>query len=98
MFAVVDIIGSAFMAVVRAVGSLLGGVGELGSGLLGITGSFGEWLVKLNEVIERTDIFNKVLGGIASFIRTIASAIKTFITTIAENFKLPGFEIFHSLL
>ena len=98
LFAVVDIIGSAFMAVVRAVGSLLGGVGELGSGLLGITGSFGEWLVKLNEVIERTDIFNKVLGGIASFIRTIASAIKTFITTIAENFKLPGFEIFHSLL
>ena len=98
LFAVVDIIGSAFMAVVRAVGSLLGGVGELGSGLLGITGSFGEWLVKLNEVIERTDIFNKVLGGIASFIRTIASAIKTFITTIAENFKPQGFEIFHSLL
>ena len=51
------------MAVVKAIGSLLGGVGDLGGGLLSITGSFGEWLVKLNETIETTDIFNKVLGG-----------------------------------
>ena len=63
LFAVIDIIGNAFMAVVKAIGSLLGGVGDLGGGLLSITGSFGEWLVKLNETIETTDIFNKVLGG-----------------------------------
>lgn len=98
LFAVVNIIGSAFMAVVKAIGSLLGGVGELGGGLLSITGSFGEWLVKLNDVIERTDIFNKVLGGIVSFIKAAATAVKNFITTIAENFKIPGFELFHNLL
>lgn len=98
LFAVVNIIGSAFMAVVKAIGSLLGGVGELGGGLLSITGSFGEWLVKLNDVIERTDVFNKVLGGIVSFIKAAATAVKNFITTIAENFKIPGFELFHNLL
>lgn len=98
LFAVVNIIGSAFMAVVKAIGSLLGGVGELGGGLLSITGSFGEWLVKINDVIERTDIFNKVLGGIVSFIKAAATAVKNFITTIAENFKIPGFELFHNLL
>lgn len=98
LFAVVDIIGNAFMAVVKAIGSLLGGVGELGSGLLSITGSFGEWLVKLNETIETTDIFNKVLGGIVNFIKAAAGAIKNFITTVAQNFKIPGFELFHNLL
>lgn len=98
LFAVVDIIGSAFMAVVKAIGSLLGGVGELGGGLLSITGSFGEWLVKLNETIKTTDVFNKVLGGIVSFIKAAATAIKNFVTTVAQNFKIPGFELFHNLL
>ena len=109
LFAVVDIIGNAFMAVVKAIGSLLGGVGELGGGLLSITGSFGEWLVKLNETIETTDIFNKVLGGIVNFIKAAATAIKNFIkaaataiknfvTTVAQDFKIPGFELFHNLL
>lgn len=98
LFAVVDIIGSAFMAVVKAIGSLLGGVGELGGGLLSITGSFGEWLVKLNETIKTTDVFNKVLGGIVNFIKAAATAIKNFVTTVAQNFKIPGFELFHNLL
>jgi hypothetical protein len=98
LFAVVDIIGNAFMAVVKAIGSLLGGVGELGGGLLSITGSFGEWLVKLNETIKTTDVFNKVLGGIVNFIKAAATAIKNFITTVAQNFKIPGFELLHNLL
>lgn len=98
LFAVVDIIGSALMAVVKAIGSLLGGVGELGGGLLSITGSFGEWLVKLNETIKTTDVFNKVLGGIVNFIKAAATAIKNFVTTVAQNFKIPGFELFHNLL
>ena len=98
LFAVVDIIGKAFISVIKAIGSLLGGIGKLGGGLLSITGSFGEWLVKLNETIETTDIFNKVFGGIANFIKNAAAAIKNFITTVAKNFKIPGFELFHNLL
>ena len=98
LFAVVDIIGKAFISVIKAIGSLLGGIGKLGGGLLSITGSFGEWLVKLNETIETTDIFNKVFGGIANFIKNAAAAIKNFITTVAKNFKIPGFELFHGLL
>lgn len=98
LFAVIDIVGKAFSAVFKAVGSLLGGVGDLGGGILSVTGSFGEWLVKLNETIEKTDIFNKVFGTIAGIIKTVATGIKDFITTVAENFKIPGFELFHSLL
>ena len=98
LFAVVDIIGKAFISVIKAIGSLLGGIGKLGGGLLSITGSFGEWLVKLNETIETTDIFNKVFGSIANFIKNAAAAIKNFITTVAKNFKIPGFELFHNLL
>lgn len=98
LFAVVNIVGKAFSAVFKAVGSLLGGVGELGGGILSVTGSFGEWLIKLNEIIERTDIFNKVFGTIAGIIKTVATGIKDFVTIIAEKFKIPGFELFHSLL
>ena len=98
LFAVVDIIGKAFNSVIKAIGSLLGGIGKLGGDILGITGSFGEWLVKLNETIETTDIFNKVFGGIVNFIKNAAAAIKNFIATVAKNFKIPGFELFHSLL
>ena len=98
LFAVLDIIRQAVMAVFNAVGSLLGGVGSLGSGILGVTGSFGEWLVKLDETIEKTDIFNKVFGTVAGIIKTVATGIKNFITTVAENFKVPGFELFHSVL
>ena len=98
LFAVVDIIGKAFISVIKAIGSLLGGIGKLGGGLLSITGSFGEWLVKLNETIETTDIFNNVFGSIANFIKNAAAAIKNFITTVAKNFKIPGFELFHNLL
>lgn len=98
LFAVLDIIAKAFTAVVKAVGSLLGGVGDLGGGILSVTGSFGEWLVKLDEIITKTDIFNKVFGTIAGVIKTVATGIKDFITIVAENFKIPGFELFHSLL
>lgn len=98
LFSVLDIIAKAFTAVIKAVGSLLGGVGDLGGGILSVTGSFGEWLVKLDETITKTDIFNKVFGTIAGVIKTVATGIKDFVTMVAENFKIPGFELFHSLL
>lgn len=98
LFAVLDIIRQAVMAVFNAIGSLLGGVGSLGAGVLGITGSFGEWLVKLNEFIKQGDVFNKVLGTIVNVIKTVATAIRDFIKAIAEKIAFPGFELFHSLL
>lgn len=98
LFSVIDIVGKAFSAVFKAVGSLFGGVGKLGESILGVTGSFGEWLVKLNETIEKTDVFNKIMSSIVDFIKNAATAIKNFITTIAKNFKMPGFELFHNIL
>lgn len=98
LFAVIDIIGKAFSAVFKAVGSLFGGVGKLGGSILGVTGSFGEWLVKLDKTIEKTDIFNKVLGRVVDFIKAAATAVKNFISNIAKKFKMPGFELFHDIL
>lgn len=98
LFAVVNIVGNMLMAVMKAVGSLLGCVSDLGGGLLSITGSFGEWLVKLNETIETTDYFGKILGRVVNFVKAAATAIKNFVTTVAQNFKIPGLELFHNLL
>lgn len=98
LFAVIDIIGKAFSAIFKAVGSLFGGVGKLDGSILGVTGSFGEWLVKLDETIAKTDIFNKVLGKIVDFIKAAATAVKNFISNIAKKFKMPNFELFHDIL
>lgn len=98
LFAVVDIVGKAFFAVVDAVGSLLGGVDELGGGLLSVTGTIGKWLTKLNDAVDRTNIFNKVFGGIANIIKTVANAFRDFVVAIAEKIKAPGLELLHSIL
>lgn len=98
LFAVLDIIKQAVTAVFNAVGSLLGGVGDLGAGILGVTGTFGDWLVKLDEFIKQSDVFNKVLGTIVSVIKTVATAIRDFVKVVAEKIAFPGFELLHSLL
>lgn len=49
LFAVIDIVKQAFVAVAKGVGSLLGGTGDLASSILSVTARFGDWLVKLDD-------------------------------------------------
>lgn len=98
LFAVLDIIRQAFSAVFNAIKPLFGGISDLGGGVLGVTGSFGDWLVKLDETIKTTDIFNKVVQGMVDFVKAAATAVKDFFKAVAEKFDFPGLEIFHSFL
>ena len=54
LFAVIDIVKQAFVAVAKGVGSLLGGTGDLAGSILSVTARFGDWLVKLDETIKKT--------------------------------------------
>ena len=98
LFAVLDIVRQVFAAVFKAVGSLMGGVGELGGGILGITASIGDWLVKLNETIKSSDIFNKILQGVVSVIKAVCGGIKVFIGFLKDKIASPGLELLQKLL
>ena len=98
LFAIMDIIKQAFSAVFNAIKPLFGSFGDLGGGILSVTGAFGDWLVKLDETIKTTDIFNKAVQRVADFIKMAVTAVKDFVKLIAEKFDFPGFELFHSLL
>lgn len=109
LFAVLDIVKQAFGAVWKNVSPLFGGMGGLVDTILDITAGWGDWLVKLDETIKTTDIFNNVIQKVVNFIKTgfttvsgiittAVTAVKEFATTISNKFNLPGFEAFHGLL
>ena len=98
VFAVLDIGKQAFSAIFKGVASLFGGVGKLSGGLLGVTASFGDWLVKLNETIKKSNVFNKIIQSTVKVVTTVATAIGKFVNIIKEKILFPGWEAFHSFL
>lgn len=98
LFAVLDIVKQAVLAVFNAVGPLLGGFGDLGGGILGVTANFGEWLVGVDEAVKKSDIFNNVLQGIIEFVKQTIDAVKNLVDKIKEKIDFNGFDLFHSFL
>mgnify|MGYP001093945092 CR=1 FL=1 len=105
VFAVLDIVGQAFKAVAGGVGELIGLFLPAGNGVLSLTGSFGEYLVKLDETVNKTDVFGKAVSTVVdivkiaiTFIKTAGEKVKEFGKTAGEKFDFPGFELFHSFL
>ena len=79
LFSIFDILGKAIIAVGKAILPLFGGLGSVGSNILSVTGNFGEWLTKLNETIEKTDVFSAAIQWVATNIKKSADAVKNFI-------------------
>ncbi len=98
IFAVVDIVRQVLFAAFKAVMSLFGGVDDLGGGILSVTAIFGDWLVRLNEGVKRSDVFNKVLQGIASVLKAVVKVFGKFFGFLGEKVVAPGFELFSALL
>jgi len=92
VFAVLDILGRAFSSLFNFLPSSFGVLGTLSGGFLGVTGAIGQWLVKLDEAIKESDIFNKAVQGIITFINKAKNAIVDFAGNIKEKFGIPGFE------
>nr|WP_144363768.1 tape measure protein [Lacrimispora amygdalina] len=105
VFAVLDIVGQAFKAVVGGVGELIGLFLPAGNGVLSLTGSFGEYLVKLDETVKKTDVFGKAVLTVVdivktaiTFVKTAGEKVKEFGKAAGGKFDFPGFELFHSFL
>lgn len=109
LFAVIDIVKQAFVAVAKGVGSLLGGTGDLASSILSVTARFGDWLVKLDEIIKKTDIFNVAIQTVIKYIKTgvavatdlidkAVDAVTRFANSIKQKYDTGGFSVIHSVL
>jgi len=100
LFAIFDIAKTIIEAVFNAIKPLLGGVDDLGSGILRITASIGDWLVKLDEFIKKSDIFNTIFQTIVDIIRVVIDVLQALKNKAVELFKKlsPGFEIIHGVL
>ena len=75
LFAVVDIIRMVFTSLIGSVFSLSGGFGKLGGGILSVTAKIGDWLVKLRDTIEQSNLMGEVFGNLAKFVRAAISKI-----------------------
>lgn len=92
IFAILDIGKQAFSAVFNAIFPLFGGLDNLGGGILKVTGSFGDWLVNLDEIIMKNDIFNKAIQGVIEFVKKAGYEFKAFAKSVQEKFNLPSLD------
>lgn len=98
VFAIFGIAKQVISAVLKAIGSLTGEVGGLGGGILGMTASIGDWLVKLHDTLETSQIFSKILGGIVDVIKAASKGLKAFIDFVKGKIVTPGFDILRFVL
>ena len=92
IFAILDIGKQAFSALFKAISPLFGGLDNLGGGILKVTGGFGDWLVNLDEVIKKNDLFNKAIQGVIEFVKRAGEEFKSFAKSIQEKFNLPSLD------
>ena len=92
IFAILDIGKQAFSALFKAISPLFGGLDNLGGGILKVTGGFGDWLVNLDEVIKKNDLFNKAVQGVIEFVKRAGEEFKSFAKSIQEKFNLPSLD------
>lgn len=98
LFAILDIVKQAFVAVGKAIVPIFGGFDDLGGGVLAVTAHIGDWLVKLDETIKKGDVFNKILQTIVSVVKMVGKAIGDFAKSIHDIFIVPGLEAFVAIL
>ncbi len=92
LFAFIDIGRQFFTALARNVIDLTKGLLPCTGGLLSFTATIGDMVVKLNDTIKTSDIFNKVFENIKNTISTVTKVVledfKGFISTpIFENVR-----------
>lgn len=84
LFAVLDIVKQAVVAVAKAIIPLFSRTGDLANSILENTASFGDWLVQLDETIKKTDVFNKVLGVVVNAVKTGVTVVTTVLGKVSS--------------
>lgn len=87
LFAAVDIVWKIFKAVLTALKPIVGLFGDITGGVLGATGSFGEWIVALNDFIDKSGILTNVAEGIAFVFQKMLDFAKKYLTPFIEGIQ-----------
>lgn len=85
LFAVLDIGKQLLGSIFRALSPVFGLVTKTSGGIFDFTATLGDWLVKLDETIKRTQIFDKVFGKIASVVIAVINAFKKLINYLKQT-------------
>ena len=89
-FAVLDIGKMAIQAILGGLGKLVQKMAPASSGLLGFTASVGDWLVALDNMIKKGQVFEKAVDKIAEVIGIVAEKVGAGVTAIIGFFKQFG--------
>ena len=98
LFAIVDIVRQVFVAIVKALGPILVILGKLVGVIFSATAFLGDWIVKFNDLVKGSDVFNKVLQGLVGVITKVVNAIEKLFSIVKQKLINPGWEAFHGLL
>lgn len=71
LFAAVDIIRMAIVAILKPFASLTGQTNGLVDGVLDLTAGFADWLTALAKLIRENDIFGQIVDGVVGFIKDL---------------------------
>lgn len=94
-FAVLDIGKQLFTSLLKVLSPLLKVFGGAGGSIFDMSASFGDFLVRLDDTIRKTEIFDKAFGGIARVIINFTGQVRKLLDAI-KNSKI--FLSFSSLL
>lgn len=84
-FAILDI-GKQFIgAIIRAMAPIFGTISTVGGGLFDLTANVGDFLVRIDETIKKTGIFDKVFTKIADVIMIVITAFKRLFQIFKES-------------
>jgi len=93
LFAILDIIKKAFTTVIKVVGKLVGALAPAGEGLLGFTASIGDWLVSIDDFLDKSGFFTTAFEVLSDVITACTNGITTGVTAIVKAFgKLLGID------
>lgn len=100
LFALLDIGKQAFVAVANGMKRLIVAIWPTNTGFLDLAASVGDWLVKLNESIRQTGIFNVAIDKVGSALKIAAGFVKKyaviawqFIAGLFDKLNLKAFSL-----
>lgn len=93
LFAILDIGKKTFTTILKLFGKLASALSPAGAGLLGFTARIGEWLVSIDEFLDKSGFFATAFEVLSDVITACTDGITTGVTAIIKAFgKLLGID------